>query len=199
MITYYNRTRKTAVPTGLLQDTHLSVEAKGFAAILYALGDEGVELSELACQLNMPEERISVVLTELADTDYLQIQKEGDDEFCLELRGKYYMPDRTRPIRKELCLNEQELSVVRHKMNQLGTRNFGAYARKMLIDGYIIKVDYTEQKKLAAAVSRAASNINHVCRRINSTGHVYEDDVTELKARQAEIWELLKARQKDEL
>ena len=45
------------------------------------------------------------------------------------------MPDRTRPIRKEICLNEQELSMVRHKMNQLGTHNFGAYARKMLIDG----------------------------------------------------------------
>ena len=29
------------------------------------------------------------------------------------------MPDRTRPIRKEICLNEQEMSVVRHKMNQL--------------------------------------------------------------------------------
>ena len=109
------------------------------------------------------------------------------------------MPDRTRPIRKEICLNEQELSLLRHKMNQLGTRNFGAYARKMLIDGYIIKVDYTEQKKLAAAVSRAASNINQICRRINSTGHVYEDDVVELKARQTEIWELLKMRQRDEL
>ena len=87
MITYYNRTRMTAVPTELLQDTHLSVEAKGFAAILYAF-DEGSELSELACQLNMPEERISDVIKELADTDYLQIRKEGDDEFCLELRGK---------------------------------------------------------------------------------------------------------------
>lgn len=90
------------------------------------------------------------------------------------------MPDRTRPIRREICLNEQELSVVRHKMNQLGTRNFGAYARKMLIDGYIIKVDYTEQKKLAAAVSRIATNINHVCRRINSTGHFYDADVSYL-------------------
>ena len=28
---------------------------------------------------------------------------------------------------------------------------------------------------------------------------VYEDDVAELKARQAEIWELLKVRQRDEL
>ena len=109
------------------------------------------------------------------------------------------MPDRTRPIRKEICLNEQELNLIRHKMRQLGTHNFGAYARKMLIDGYIIKVDYTEQKKLAAAVSRAATNINQICRRINSTGRCYEDDVAELKVRQAEIWELLKARQKDAL
>lgn len=109
------------------------------------------------------------------------------------------MPDRTRPIRKEICLNKQELNLVQHKMRQLGTHNFGAYARKMLIDGYIIKVDYTEQKKLAAAVSRVASNINQICRRINSTEHFYDADVAELKARQAEIWELLKVRQKDEL
>ena len=91
------------------------------------------------------------------------------------------MPDRTRPIRKEICLNEQELNLIHHKMRQLGTHNFGAYARKMLIDGYIIKVDYTEQKKLAAAVSRVASNINQICRRINSTGHFYDADIAELK------------------
>lgn len=84
-------------------------------------------------------------------------------------------------------------------MNQLGTRNFGAYARKMLIDGYIIKVDYTEQKELAAAVSRVASNVNQICRRINSTGRCYEDDVAELKERMADIWELLKVQQRNEL
>ena len=91
------------------------------------------------------------------------------------------------------------LSLVRHKMNQLGTRNFGAYARKMLIDGYIIKVDYTKQKKLAAAVSRVASYVNQNCRRINSTGRCYEDDVTELKERMADVWGLLKVQQRNEL
>ena len=109
------------------------------------------------------------------------------------------MVRRTRDIQKKIWLTPQEERTIAKKMEMIGTENFGAYARKMLIDGYIIKVDYTEQKKLAAAVSRAASNINHVCRRINSTGRCYEDDVAELKARQAEIWELLKARQKDEL
>ena len=109
------------------------------------------------------------------------------------------MPDRTRPIRKEICLNEQELNLIQHKLRQLGTHNFGAYTRKMLIDGYIIKVNYTEQKKLAAAVSRVASNINQICRRINQTGRFYAADIAELKARQEEIWSLLKEAQKQEL
>ena len=109
------------------------------------------------------------------------------------------MPDRTRPIRKEICLNEQEMNLIHQKMAQLSTRNFGAYARKMLLDGYIIKVNYTEQKKLAAAVSRVASNINQICRRINQTGRFYAADIAELNARQEEIWSLLKESQKQEL
>ena len=94
---------------------------------------------------------------------------------------------------------EQEMNLIHQKMAQLGTRNFGAYARKMLLDGYIIKVDYTEQKKLAAAVSHAAANINQVCRRINQTGRFYAADIAELKVRQEEIWSLLKESQKQEL
>ncbi len=114
------------------------------------------------------------------------------------------MADRTRPIRIEFCVTEQEKKLIESKMAQLGTRNMGAYLRKMTIDGYIIKVDYikvdyTEQKKLAAAVSRAATNINHICRRINSTGHFYADDIADLKERQAEIWSLLREVQKKEL
>lgn len=109
------------------------------------------------------------------------------------------MAERTRPIRIEFCVTEQERRLIQNKMAQLGTKNMGAYLRKMAIDGYIIKVDYTQQKKLAAAVSRAASNINQICRRINSTGHFYAEDVAELKERQAEIWSLLKETQRKEL
>jgi len=109
------------------------------------------------------------------------------------------MANRTRPIRIEFCVSENEHRLIKAKMEQLGTKNMGAYLRKMAIDGYIIKVDYTQQKKLAAAVSRAAANINQVCRRINSTGHFYEDDVAELKERQSEIWQLLKSSQSEEL
>ena len=105
------------------------------------------------------------------------------------------MKNRTRPARIEFRVTEQERQLIR----QLGTKNMGAYLRKMAIDGYIIKVDYTEQKKLAAAISRVAENINRICHRINQTGHFYEDDIVELKAKQCEIWELLKQSQRAEL
>ena len=109
------------------------------------------------------------------------------------------MANRTRAIRIEFCVSDYEHRLIQNKMAQLGTHNMGAYLRKLAIDGYIIKVDYTEQKKLAAAVSRAAANINHICRRINQTGHFYAEDVADLKARQAEIWQLLKQCQKEDI
>lgn len=109
------------------------------------------------------------------------------------------MKNHTRPVRIEFRVTEQERQLIQKKMEQLGTKNMGAYLRKMAIDGYIIKVDYTEQKKLAAAVSRISTNINLVCRRINSTGHFYDADVAELKERMADVWELLKVQQRNEL
>ena len=109
------------------------------------------------------------------------------------------MANRKRQIVLRVPVTPEERAIIQQKMAQLGTKNFSAYARKMLIDGYIIKVDYTEQKKLAAAVSRIATNINHVCRRINSTGHFYDADVAELKERMADVWELLKVQQRNEL
>ena len=81
----------------------------------------------------------------------------------------------------------------------IGTENFGAYARKMLIDGYIIVVDYTEQKKLAAEINKIGVNINTVCRRINSTGRFYQDDIDELKEKMDAVWQLLKSKQSEEL
>ncbi len=42
MITYYNHTHMTAVPTRLLLDTNLSAEAKLTGALLYTFEDGGL-------------------------------------------------------------------------------------------------------------------------------------------------------------
>ena len=38
------------------------------------------------------------------------------------------MAERTRPIRIEFCVTEQERQLIQSKMAQLGTRNMGAYS-----------------------------------------------------------------------
>lgn len=56
------------------------------------------------------------------------------------------MVNRKRDIQKFFRVNEEEDKMIKEKMKQLGTDNFGAYARKMLIDGYVVKTDYTTIK-----------------------------------------------------
>ena len=109
------------------------------------------------------------------------------------------MVRRTRDIQKKIWRTPQEERTIAKKMEMIGTENFGAYARKMLIDGYIIVVDYTEQKKLAAEINKIGVNINTVCRRINSTGRFYRDDIDELKEKMDAVWQLLKSKQSEEL
>ena len=45
--------------------------------------------------------------------------------------------ERKRAIQLKLWITEDEQKLIEEKMKTLGARNFGAYARKMLIDGYI--------------------------------------------------------------
>ena len=104
------------------------------------------------------------------------------------------MSERKRAIQLKLWVDENEKNLIEEKMKILGTRNFGAYARKMLIDGYIIKVDYSEQRKLAAEVNKIGVNINQVCKRINETGRAFSEDVSEPKSRMEDIWRLLKSK-----
>ena len=69
------------------------------------------------------------------------------------------MANRTRPIRIEFCVSENEHRIIKSKMAQLGTKNMGAYLRKMAIDGYIIKVDvYKRQGMTSGALNIKATS-----------------------------------------
>ena len=104
------------------------------------------------------------------------------------------MANRKRKNQIIFCVTDEEKQVIQEKMKLLGTTNMGAYLRKMAIDGYIIKVDYSEQHKLAAEVNKIGVNINQICKRINSTDRIYVEDISELKSRMEDVWQLLKSK-----
>lgn len=91
------------------------------------------------------------------------------------------MANRTREVRKEMSFTMEEYDLIQQKMLQIGTRNFSMYARKMCIDGYIIKRDFAELKALTKELANLARNINQIALRANETRSIYEQDIKDLQ------------------
>ena len=84
----------------------------------------------------------------------------------------------------------KERALIEQKMKLLHTGNFSAYARKMLIDGYIINVDYSDIKVQTAEIQKIGVNVNQIAKRVNATGTVYAQDIEDIKGALNEIWRL---------
>lgn len=102
------------------------------------------------------------------------------------------MANRKRKIKLDFCVTEHERDLIRRKMAQLSTSNFGAYARKMLIDGYVISVDMTCFKELVLLLRNCSNNMNQIAHRVNSTGNFYAEDVEDIKDRYNQLWDVVK-------
>ena len=100
------------------------------------------------------------------------------------------MANRKRNIQMKFYVTEEEKRLIDEKMAQLPTRRYGAYLRKMAIDGYIIQLDTTDIKRMNAALSAIGRNINQIAKRVNAGGSAYKADMREIQERLDEIWQL---------
>ena len=100
------------------------------------------------------------------------------------------MVNRKRNIQLKIWLTEEERRLIDEKMKLLPTSQIGAYIRKMAIDGYVIHTDTTNIKAMNKELRAIGRNINQIAKRVNSTGDIYRGDITELRERLGEIWQL---------
>ena len=100
------------------------------------------------------------------------------------------MVKRKREIQMKFWVTEEEKQLIDRKMQLVPTRRYGAYLRKMAIDGYVIQVDTTDIKEMTKALSSIGRNINQIAKRINSGGPAYQADMEEIRERMEQIWQL---------
>ena len=100
------------------------------------------------------------------------------------------MPNRKRNVQMKFWVTEDEKRLIDEKMKLLPTQRYGAYLRKMAIDGYIIYTDTADIKAFTAELSAIGKNINQIAKRINSGAPIYQSDMEEIKERLDEIWQL---------
>ena len=97
--------------------------------------------------------------------------------------------NRKRPIQVKFFVDEKEQALIKKKMEQAGMENMSAYIRKMVMDGYVVKLDMPELRDLTLRMKRISNSENHIAKHVNSTGNLYEADIAEIKKNQEEIYE----------
>ena len=100
------------------------------------------------------------------------------------------MANRTRKIVLRVPVTPEERELIKQKMALLHTKNFSAYARKMLIDGYIVNMDTTDIRAQTAEIQKIGVNVNQIAKRLNSMGPVYAQDIEDITGALAQIWQL---------
>ena len=90
-------------------------------------------------------------------------------------------PERKRSKQLKIWISQEEQDMIRQKMAEFGTDNMGAFVRKMVIDGYILKLDLPELREVSRHIGYLDNNINQMARKVNAGGTVYKEDVDEIQ------------------
>lgn len=98
------------------------------------------------------------------------------------------MPNRKRNIQMNFYVTEEEKRLIEETMKLLPTQRYGAYLRKMPIDGYIIYTDTANIKAFTTELQGIGRNINQIAKRLNAGDPIYEADTAEIKERLDQIW-----------
>lgn len=97
-----------------------------------------------------------------------------------------------RSVQLHFFVSEQEMDMIKERMEQIGVTNLSAYLRKMAVDGYIINLDMTDIQEMTRLLRICSNNLNQYAKRANETGSVYAADIEDLNIRLDGLWDAAK-------
>ena len=89
-------------------------------------------------------------------------------------------------------VDDDELSLIHEKMKMANIRSKERYFRKMVLDGYVIRTDFSDVREMIRLLSNSSNNLNQISKRVNSTGNIYADDIKDIKDNYELLWEQIK-------
>ena len=101
-------------------------------------------------------------------------------------------PNRKRKIQLLFRVTAKEKGLIHQKMDLLDMANFSKYAREMMIKGYIVNVDVSELKNLAAELQKIDVNLRQILRHVDTLGAPYAADAAELRSKMKDCWGIVR-------
>ena len=86
-------------------------------------------------------------------------------------------------------MSADDIALIEKKMAEAGINNRGAYIRKMILDGYVIRIDFSDVREMVRLLRNATNNLNQVAKRSNETRSIYADDIADLQNNYEKLWQ----------
>ena len=99
--------------------------------------------------------------------------------------------ERTNPV--QFYLNDDEQYILEEKFKLSGMKSKSAFLRKLILYGYVYDVDYSFLRNYNTELGRISSSVNQIAKRINSTNHIYQEDIDEVKGLMKQVWHTQKS------
>lgn len=97
------------------------------------------------------------------------------------------MANRTRPIQLLFCVNEKEKAIIDKKLALSGFSNMGAFIRKMVLTGYVLKIDLEPINRLVSLTAHLSNNLNQLAKRANSYEAITNEDIAAIRKAVKEV------------
>jgi len=94
-----------------------------------------------------------------------------------------------RKIQQIFRVDDSELELIRKKMAAAKIQNKEMYYRKMVLDGYVVRVDFSAVREMVKLLRNATNNLNQIAKRINTDGSVFANDIADIQADYEKLWE----------
>ena len=98
---------------------------------------------------------------------------------------------RIRNLKQEFYISEKEARFLKKKMKEAGIRNKSAYLRKMALDGYIVRQDYSVLKGMIYELNRIGNNLNQMTKIANTYGDIDQSELKNIEKGIDRIWQQL--------
>ncbi len=92
-----------------------------------------------------------------------------------------FIPKGKRNVEIKLRLSEAERDLITEKMAAVNIRNREAYIRKMILNGYVVRLDLADVRRMVFLLQNATNNLNQITKRANETRSIYESDIRDLQ------------------
>ena len=103
------------------------------------------------------------------------------------------MAKRERTNSVQFYLNDDEEYILNEKFKLSGMKSKSAFLHQLILYGYVYDVDYSYLRNYNAELGRISSSLNQIAKRINSTDHLYKEDMDEVKELMNQVWRTQKS------